>query len=173
MSLKDKKSIIIYYSRAGQNYSNGNVIDIPVGNTEVIANYIKDLTDADIFKVETVDDYPTDYLETTEVAKKELKDNYRPAIKKTLTDISEYEVIYIGCPNWWGTLPMCMFTQLEQLDFNDKTVKTFVTHEGSGLADVMRDIKKLCDGADIKRGLAIHGSSVDEAFSTVEKWIVE
>ena len=171
MSLKDKKSIIIYYSREGENYSNGNIISIPVGNTEVVANYIKDITGADTFKVETVNDYPTDYMQTTEVAKKELNDGARPEIKETLTDISDYEVVYIGCPNWWGTLPMCMFTQLEQLDFTDKIVKVFVTHEGSGLGNVMGDIKKLCAGADIQKGIDIHGSSVDTAQSKVEKWI--
>lgn len=170
-NMSDKKSLIIYYSRRGQNYVNGEIVDLEVGNTEVIVDYIREKTGADVFEVETVDDYPTDYMKTTEVAQKELEDNYRPPIKNGLDSIDDYEVIYIACPNWWGTLPMAMFTQLENLDFNDKIVKVVITHEGSGLGDSMKDIQKLCSGADIKEGLAIQGGEVNNSKSKVERWI--
>lgn len=169
--MSEQKSLVIYYSRAGENYSNGNIVDIPIGNTEIISNYIKEFTGADLFKVETVKEYPEDYMETTEVAKVELNNNDRPEIKEYLDNIDEYDIIYIGSPNWWGTLPMCMFTQLEKLDFTNKIVKVFITHEGSGLGNTMGDINKLCDGAIIKEGLAIHGSNVNNEKSKIEKWI--
>ena len=165
------KSLVIYYSRRGQNYVNGDIVDLPVGNTEVIVDYIKELTGADTFEVETVEEYPVDYMETTEVAQEEQNNNARPELKDELTDISEYDVIYIASPNWWGTLPMAMFTQLEKLDFTGKTVKTVITHEGSGLGSSMNDIIKLCSGANIEKGLAIHGAEVNSSKSKVEKWI--
>lgn len=171
--MADNKSLIIYYSRKGQNYSNGNIIDLNIGNTEVISNYIKEATGADTFKVETVKDYPIDYMETTEVAQKEQQENARPELKETLDNINDYDIIYIGTPNWWGTLPMAMFTQLEQLDFSGKTIKPFVTHEGSGLGSVIKDLKKLCSGAEIKNGLPIHGSEVDQSKDKVLYWLEE
>ncbi len=165
------KSLVIYYSRAGQNYVNGDIVDLPVGNTEIVVNYIKEFTGADTFKVETVEDYPIDYMETTEVAKEELNNNARPELKEELTDISEYDIVYIASPNWWGTLPMALFTQLEKLDFTGKIVKTVVTHEGSGLGSTMGDVKKLCQGAEIKKGLAIHGAEAKNSKSNVERWV--
>ena len=165
------KSLIIYYSRAGQNYVNGNIVELERGNTEVIVDYIKQFTDADTFKVDTVKEYPVDYMETTEVAQKELDDNARPELKEELTDISDYDIIYIASPNWWGTLPMAMFKQLEKLDFSGKTVRTVITHEGSGLGSSMKDIKKLCKDADIKKGLAIYGAEVQDSKGKIERWL--
>lgn len=165
------KSLVIYYSRAGQNYVNGDIVDLPVGNTQIIVDYIKEFTGADTFQVETVKDYPVDYMETTEVAQDELDDDARPELKEELSDISEYDLIYIASPNWWGTLPMALFTQLEKLDFTDKKVKTVITHEGSGLGTSMNDIKKLCSGAEIENGIAIHGADVKDNKSTIENWV--
>ncbi len=144
-------SLVIYFSRSGENYFGGELKNIEKGNTEVIAEYIKDLDGADLFKVEPANEYPADYMKCIDVAKKEQQDDARPEIKETLSDINDYEVIYIGFPNWWGTLPMPMWTQLEQLDFTGKVVKPFVTHEGSGFGSSQRDLAKLCDGAEIKK----------------------
>jgi len=165
------KSLVIYYSRAGQNYVNGEIVDLPVGNTQIIVDYIKEFTDADTFQVETVKEYPADYMQTTEVAQDEQDADARPELKEELTDISEYDTIYIASPNWWGTLPMAMFTQLEKLDFTGKKVKTVITHEGSGLGTSMNDVQKLCEGAEIEKGLAIHGADVKENKATIENWV--
>lgn len=167
------KKLIIYFSRSGENYFGGELKNIEKGNTEVIAEYIKDLTSADLFKVEPVNEYPSDYMECIDVAQKEQQINARPKIKNTLTDIGEYDTVYIGFPNWWGTLPMPMWTQLEQLDFTKKAVKPFVTHEGSGFGSAEKDLKKLCDGADIKKGLSIPGEKVYDAKDIVTHWIDE
>ncbi|MBQ7409296.1 MAG: NAD(P)H-dependent oxidoreductase [Alphaproteobacteria bacterium] len=165
------KSLVIYYSKDGQNYVNGSIENLTKGNTEIVAEYIRDNFNADLFKVESFSDYPDDYYECTDVAKQELRDNARPDVKKTISDLSEYDVIFIGGPIWWGTYPMPMFTVLEKLDFNGKIVMPFSTHEGSGLGDVMRDMKKLCVGADVKSGLAIRGGSVKNASSQIDNWI--
>ena len=166
-------SIVIYFSRSGENYFGGELKNIEKGNTEVIAEYIQEIDNADLFKVETVIDYPADYMECIDVAKKEQQVAARPKIKETLDNIDAYDTIYIGFPNWWGTLPMAMFTQLEQLDFTGKIVKPFVTHEGSGFGSALRDINKLCNGAEIKSGLSIPGANVGSAKDTVRAWIDE
>lgn len=166
-------SLVIYFSRSGENYFGGELKNIEKGNTEVIAEYIQEIDAADLFKVETVIDYPADYMECIDVAKKEQQVAARPKIKETLDNIDAYDTIYIGFPNWWGTLPMAMFTQLEQLDFTGKIVKPFVTHEGSGFGSALRDINKLCNGAEIKSGLSIPGANVGSAKDTVRAWIDE
>ncbi|WP_406533766.1 flavodoxin [Methanobrevibacter sp.] len=165
--------LVIYFSRSGENYFGGELKNIEKGNTEVIAEYIQEFTSADLFKVEPAVEYPADYMECIDVAKKEQQKDARPELKQSLDDISSYDTVYIGFPNWWGTLPMPMFTQLEKLDFNGKTVKPFVTHEGSGFGSSQKDLKKLCQGADIKNGLSIPGASVYDVKDTVKAWIDE
>lgn len=167
------KSLVIYFSRAGENYFGGELKNIEKGNTEVIAEYIQNETSADLFKVEPAVEYPDDYMKCIDVAQKEQNDDARPEIKEALTDISEYDTIFIGFPNWWGTLPMPMWTQLEQLDFTGKIVKPFVTHEGSGFGSSQNDLKKLCKGAEIKNGLSIPGANVYDAQDKVAHWVAE
>lgn len=164
-------SLVIYFSRSGENYFGGELKNIEKGNTEVIAEYIQEFTSADLFKVESEVDYPEDYMKCIDVAKKELEDDARPEIKEALDDISDYETIYIGFPNWWGTLPMPMWTQLEKLDFTGKIVKPFVTHEGSGFGKSLKDLDRLCSGAEIKKGISIPGANVYEAKDKVNLWI--
>ena len=167
------KDLVIYFSRAGENYFGGVLKNIEKGNTEVIAEYIEDLTSADLFKVEPANEYPADYMKCIDIAQKEKDNDARPEIKQALTDIGEYDTIFIGFPNWWGTLPMPMWTQLEQLDFTGKTVKPFVTHEGSGFGRSLSDLKKLCPGATIASGLSIQGSVVSGAKDKVASWVNE
>ena len=166
-------NLIIYYSREGENYFGGELKNIEKGNTEVITDYIQEFTGADLFKVEPKVPYPESYMECTEVAKKERKDDARPEIKESFGDISSYDTIYIGFPNWWGTLPMPMWTQLEQLDFSGKTVKPFVTHEGSGFGRSLKDLDDLCKGAEIMNGLSIPGANVYNSKDTVKLWVDE
>ena len=166
-------NLVIYFSRSGENYFGGELKNIEKGNTEVIAEYIREFDGADLFKVEPAVDYPEDYMKCIDVAKKEQQQDVRPELKESLEDISSYDTIYIGFPNWWGTLPMPMFTQLEQLDFEGKTVKPFVTHEGSGFGSSQKDLSKLCKGADIKKGLSIPGANVGSSKDIVNAWINE
>ena len=162
------KDLILFFSRAGENYYGGKLKVVKKGNTEVIADYISQITGADIFKVEPETPYPKDYMECTKTVKSEKQP--RP-LKETLSDISSYDGIYIGFPNWWGSLPKVLATQLETLDFNGKVVKPFVTHEGSGFGKAKKELKKLCRGADIRKGLEIKGSDVLDSKDTVKNWI--
>ena len=168
--MKDKKSLIIYFSRADENYFDGEMKYIDKGNTEVIAEYIRDLTGADMFKVEPIIPYSKDYLTCIEEAKERTKKHEAP-IKENIDDISPYKVIYIGCPIYWGGMPEEMFTSLKGLDFSGKIIKPFTTHEGSGLSSVPIQLENICIGATILPGLPIVGSRVKNARSEVEKWI--
>ncbi len=167
------KSLVIYFSRADENYFGGQMRYIDKGNTDVVAEYIKDITGADLFKVERKKDYAKDYMTCINEAKEEQRKGELPELKKYLDSIEGYDTVFIGGPIYWGTLPQPMFTQLGRLDFTGKTVMPFSTHEGSGLGSVVSDIKKICKGADVRSGLAISGSSVSGSKNIVEKWIKE
>ncbi len=164
--MKDKKSLIIYFSRADENYGVGYV---EIGNTEYVANYVKEITNADIFKVEPLVSYPKDYKTCIEEAKKRIGN---APIKNTLKDISAYEVIYIMTPIYWGTYAPEIETAIKDLDFTGKTIRIITTHEGSGLANVPNDIKRICVGANVlDDALAIKGSSAKDSKPIIESWI--
>lgn len=165
-----RKSIAIYFSRADENYFDGEMKYIDKGNTEIIAEYIKDLTGADLFKVEPLNPYSEKYMECIEEAKVRTREHNAP-IKESIKDISQYEIIYIGSPIYWGGMPEEMFTALKPLDFKGKIIKPFTTHEGSGLSGVPRQLNEICLGATILDGLAIMGSQVNNSKTKVEEWI--
>ena len=164
------KSIIIYFSRADENYFGGSLKYIEKGNTEVIAEFIQDLTGADMFKVEPLVPYSKDYMECIEEAKIRTKNHDAP-IKEDVPDISSYDVIYVGAPIYWGGMPEELVTALNGLDFNGKIIRPFITHEGSGLSGVPGQLKEICKGAEILDGLAVSGSQVNNSKSKVESWI--
>ena len=165
------KSLVIYYSRKGENYWNGSIKKLSKGNTERVAEFIQKHTDADLFEVETVRVYDEDYYKCIDEAKQELRDKARPEVKAMPEDISGYDNIFVGYPNWWGTMPMCMFTVLEKLDLNGKNIIPFCTNEGSGMGGSERDLKNICKGANVKAGLSIHGAESEKAESKVEAWL--
>ena len=164
---KDKKSLIIYFIRADENYSVGY---IDKGNTEVIAEYIQKLTGADMFKVEPEIPYAKDY-DTCINEAKERQTSHNAPIKEDIPDISSYEVIYIGSPVYWGDMPEELVTALKNVDLTGKVIRPFVTHEGSGLANIPSQIKEVCKGAEVMNGLAIRGSAVGSSKNKVEEWL--
>jgi flavodoxin len=173
MKVTNKKCLIAYYSRRGQNYVSGRIVDLKVGNTELVANMIQKITGGDRFHVESVTAYPKDYTEATEVAKNELRAKARPKLTGQVENIGAYEVIFLGYPNWWGTMPMPVFTFLESYDFSGKTIVPFCTHEGSGMGHSEQDIAKACPKATVLKGIAIHGTGASSAASNVSSWIDE
>jgi flavodoxin len=165
------KVLIAYFSRAGENYVGGRIVNLPVGNTEVAANMIQKLKDGATFRIDTVNKYPADYNETTEVAQQELRQAARPELAGRVDNMGDYSVIFLGYPNWWGTMPMAVFSFLEGYDFSGKTIMPFCTHEGSGMGRSCGDIKKLCPGARVSQGLAIRGGSVQRAQHDISEWL--
>lgn len=120
---------------------------------------------------EKVLSYPEDYTETTKVAQDELRANDRPELTERVSEMDSYDVIYIGYPSWWGTMPMAVFTFLESYDFSGKTIVPYCTHEGSGMGSSERDVKKLCPNANVLSGLAIQGGSVGRADKDISNWL--
>lgn len=164
------KSIVIYFSRAGYNYVNGEIKSLKIGNTEVIANRIAELTNSETFKIEQIQEYSKDYSECIDEAKRDQRENARPELKNFPKNLEKYDVIYLGYPNYWGTMPMAMFTLLENIKLTNKIIKPFCSHEGSGLGRSEEDIKKLCPNCKIEKGLAIHGANfIDE---NLKEWIL-
>ncbi len=165
------KKLIAFYSRADENYVNGLIKELEVGNTEIAAGIIQELTGADLFKIEQVNPYSKSYNECIAQAQEDQRKNARPELKRYPESIDDYDVIYLGYPNYWSTMPMAVFTFLEHFDFSGKTIKPFCTHEGSGLSGSVKDIKKLCPKAKVEAGLAINGGRVSRAREDIENWI--
>ena len=164
------KKLVVYFSHKGENYSKGKILNLEKGNTEVAAKIISNIVDADIFEIVADKKYPFKYDECIEIAKRELRENSRPKLKDDI-DIKEYDTIFMGYPNWWGTMPMPVRTFLEEKDFTNKKVLPFCTHEGSGLGKSESDIKKLTGGAEVLKGLAINGSEVNNSEKQIKKWL--
>lgn len=163
--------LIAYFSRSGQNYVSGTIKPLKIGNTEVVAKMIQRRTGAELFKLVPQVSYSDDYNECIEQAKDDQKRGARPELASYPDCFAQYDTIYLGYPNYWGTMPMCMFTFLEHFDFSGKTIRPFCTHEGSGLGNSIRDIKNTCPGAKVEAGLAICGAKADRAETEVARWL--
>ena len=163
--------LIVYFSRRHQNYVNGVIRDLKVGNTEVAAQMIHRLTGAELFQIEPLQEYSKDYNECIVQAQADQRRDARPELKSYPADMETYDTIYLGYPNYWSTMPMAVFTFLEHFDFAGKTILPLCTHEGSGMGNSLQDIRRLCPGAKVMEGLAIRGGSVENAGSLIEKWL--
>ncbi|MDD4290658.1 MAG: flavodoxin [Clostridia bacterium] len=164
-------NLIAFYSRAAENYSKGAFVVLKKGNTEVIAEYIKTYVGGDMFKIEQEMPYSDSYNECIDQALKDQKANARPNILNAPQNIDAYDTVYLGFPNYWGTVPMAVMTFLECYDFSGKTIVPFCTHEGSGFGSSVKDIRKLCPAANVEDGLSIVGSNVDSARSVTQAFL--
>jgi flavodoxin len=163
--------LLVYFSRAGENYSYGGRIDLEVGNTEVLAGMIGSLIGCDIYRIDPVDPYPDDYDETVVRNVREQEVDARPAIANPPASIEPYDVVLLGSPIWNVRAPMIMSTFAEGFDFAGKTVFPFTTHAMSGLGTTARDYAASCPGATIGEGLAVRGEEVRDAGAAVESWL--
>ncbi len=157
--------LIIYFSRADENYAVGY---IEKGNTEVVAEYVQELTGADIFKVEPLIPYSKDYKTCIEEAKQRVGN---APIKENINDISKYNIIYIMTPIYWGTYAPEIETAIKDLDFSNKTIRIITTHEGSGLGNVVSDIKSITNGNVDDNALAVQGSKVSVSKDIIKEWL--
>ena len=163
-----KKSIVIFFSHAGDNYSVG-VID--TGNTKIVADYISEITGADQFEIVTHKYDGMAYTPLIELAKEEARKGELPPYEGTAPDLSGYDTVYIGGPVWWGTYPQVMFTLFKDINLDGKTVIPFTTHEGSGLASCANDVRKAFPKAKVTGEFSIYGHEVRSGKAKVEKWL--
>jgi len=164
------KILIAYFSRAGENY---NVGYIEKGNTQIVAEMIAEQNGGTLFQIKTVTPYPENYKECTDVAQKEKNENARPELVGSVENMADYDVIFLGYPNWWGDMPMAVYTFLESYDFSGKTIVPFCTHEGSGLSNTVKSIGDTCSGATVLDGLAIRGKTAQESQSETKKAVTD
>ena len=162
------KSIVIFFSHAGDNYAVGN---IEVGNTKIVADYISEIAGADQFEIVTHKYDGMAYTPLINLAKEEANNGELPPYEGDAPDLSQYDTVFIGGPVWWGTYPQVMFTLFRDINLDGKTVIPFTTHEGSGLASCVSDVKTAFPKAKVSQGFSIYGHEVRDGRAKVEKWL--
>nr|WP_263314613.1 flavodoxin [Mammaliicoccus sp. Marseille-Q6498] len=163
--------LVIYFSRTDENLVNGEMVNLEIGNTAVIAKKIAQYLSADLVEIIPVKQYPQAYDLCLSVSKNEKMNLIHPEYTMNPFDLEAYDEMIIGYPNWWGTYPMVVSKFLEDHDLSNKKIYPFCTHEGSGLGTSLFDLKKACPSAQIEQGLAIYGSKVDCADKAIENWL--
>ena len=141
------------------------------GNTENVANSIAARTGTDIFKIVPAEPYTNDYDELLDIATKEKQDGARPEIADTIENFEQYDVVYVGFPNWWSDMPMILYTFFDSYDFSGKTIAPFCTSGGSGLSGTVNSIKELEPEAEVLDGLHIGDSASSDPDGAVEEWL--
>lgn len=167
------KVLIAYYSRRGENYVNGKVQSLSVGNTELAACVLKRLTGGDLFPIEPLVPYSEDYYECIDKARQDLLRGVRPELKEWPSNLAQYSTIYLGYPNYWGTFPVAVFSFLERMDFTGKIMKPFCTYEETGMGHSEQDLHRICPTARILSGFPIHRADAEFEVSALKKWIRE
>ena len=174
---KMAKTLIAFFSRADENYFGGAMRYVKVGNTEIVAGIIKDLVPADTFKIEMKNPYSPVYMTCIEEAKKDLRAKARPELVSMPESIDEYDTVILAYPNYWGTMPMAVYTFLENFDFSGKTILPLCTNEGSGLSGFDEKLAGACPNSTVGKGLAIEGNEAqnnqEKARESVSSWLAE
>lgn len=151
----------------------GNVLIVyfsQTGNTETVANIIHDNVGGDIVKLETTEAYPSDYDELVDYAQQEQQEDARPELSTVIENIEQYDTIFLGYPNWWGDMPMAIYTFLDTYDLSGKTIAPFITHGGSGLSGTPENIQEELN-ASVTEGLAIDGDEASDSSEDVVEWL--
>lgn len=161
----DKKVLVVYFSRAGENY---NVGTVSKGSTEILAEMIAKEVGGDLFKIEPVNPYPVNYNETVRIARDEKRNNTRPKIKNKVNNLENYDMVFLGYPIWHGDLPMTFYTFFDENNLSGKTIVIFSTHEGSGLAGTDDLIADYTKGKVVKNTFSIRGKRVQDSKDKVE-----
>lgn len=163
-------ALIVYFSRAHENYFNGRIRNVPTGNTEIAADILQKLTGAGLFKLEPVQEYSDNYNECIAQAQQDKERNARPELK-AYPDLSDVNTVYLGYPNYWNTVPMPVLTFLEHYDWKGKKIFPFCTNEGSGMGSSETDIQQSAPDAELGEGLSIHGARVKNSKNAMKRWV--
>ena len=153
------KVLVVYFSHTG--------------NTENVANFIHEALGGDIVKLEPVNAYTDDYNTLLDVAQEEQRNDARPEIATQIDNIDEYDTIFLGYPNWWGDMPMIIYSFLDEYDLSGKTIAPFCTSGGSGLSGTPRTIQSEEPNATVTEGLSVMDSRSSNSQSAVQSWLSE
>lgn len=166
------KNLVVYFSMPDNVDNSTVVIDgETLGNTQYMAYVIQETVGADIFRIEPETPYPTDHDKLVDLAKEEQNDNARPKIKDTIENFDTYENIFVGYPNWWGDMPMILYSFFDEYDFSGKTIIPFNTHGGSGFSNTISTIKELEPGAEVLDGKSISRNDIQDAEQEIIDWV--
>lgn len=166
------KNLVVYFSMPDNVDDSTVIIDgETLGNTQYMAYVIQETTGADIFRIEPETPYPTDHDELVDLAKEEQNNNARPKTKDKITNFETYENIFIGYPNWWGDMPMILYSFFDEYDFSGKTIIPFNTHGGSGFSDTISTIKELEPNAEVLDGKSISRNDIQDAEQEIVDWV--
>ncbi len=165
------KNLIVYFSRKGENYVSGAIKTLEKGNTAIVAEKIQALTGGDLVEIVPEREYSSSYYKCIEEAKTELHENARPKYRPLDIDVAQYEKVFLCYPNWWGTMPMCVCTFLEDYDLSGKKIFPVCTNEGSGMGSSVRDLKRICKNAEVDAGLSIHGAEATASIGAIKKYL--
>lgn len=165
------KTLIAYFSRPGQNYVSGSIVDLPQGNTAIAARIIAEQTGGDLFEIATKKPYALDYHECVEESRAELAASARPELREMPDSIDEFDAVIVGYPNWCGDMPMAVYTFLEAFDFSGKKILPFCTNEGSGASGTDSKIAATCPGATVAPALSIIGHKAADSAAAIEEWL--
>ena len=166
------KNLVVYFSMPDNVDDSTVVIDgETLGNTQYMAYVIQETVGADIFRIEPETPYPTDHDELVDLASEEQSNNARPAIKNTIENFDTYENIFVGYPNWWGDMPMILYSFFDEYDFSGKTIIPFNTHGGSGFSDTISTIKELEPNAEVLDGKSISRNDIQDAEQEIVDWV--
>ena len=165
------KAIIVYYSRSGENLVNGTLKNLNIGNTEMAALILQKITGADLFRIVPKQDYPEEYCHCIDLARQDLLRKKRPDLKAVPEHLETYSRIYLGYPNYWGTMPAPVFSFLEQSDLSGKEIWPFCTHEDGGFGHSLEDLKRVCPASVIADGLSMRGAEIQNETEAMEHWV--
>lgn len=162
----DKKILVVYFSRTGEEYNVGNITK---GNTAIVAEYIAQKTGGDLFEIKSATPYPDAYEECTELAKKELETDARPALARNIDNLAQYDTIFLGFPIWWSDLPRIICTFLESNDFSGKKIIPFCTSAGDYMTGKESQIPNYAKGAILIEGFGIKGKRCQDNPESVQQ----
>lgn len=168
------KILTAYFSMTGQTYADGRIVNLNKGFTNIAAEYIREAVGGDLYQIRQTRKYSPDHMTMIYEAKQEYDDHARPELESFCDNLDDYDTVFLGFPNWWGTLPMPVLTFLEHYNWKGKRIIPFVTSGGSGFGNALRDLEKSAKGAEIDRdGLAVLGTQVDRSKGRIQKWAKE
>lgn len=169
----EKSEMIIYYSHTGENYICGQVKPLKSGITEKAAVFLQELTGAMLFRIEPLVPEPKELSPFVNQTMNDLQRNARPELLHYPGIQAGMKVICLGYPNYYNTMPPAVYSFLERVDLTGRQIHLFCTHGGDGFGDSAEEIRRLCPGCEIHKGVAIRDTEISDAREVLKNWLNE